>query len=313
MALASRAVELWGITTVMGNTSLDKIQRNARYLCEVAGRADDVPVYAGCPRPLMSWTNYDPARTSSAFGYVESIHGSTGMGNILFPEPARPLETQHAVSFLVETLRQQGRGAGGPGGGGGSSSRRPVTILATGPLTNLATALVMAPDIRASIDRIVVLGGAMGVGNITPAAEFNFFVDPHAAAVVFDSGIQIAMIGLDVTRQVPVTPAFVQKLREQRTKVSETLVDIIESRPPDHYEPGMTTAVLHDPCVVGYLLAPELFQGRPAYVTVETNPGPCLGRSTVHFSSPQPPNAFVLERIDAVGFYELMLGLLSNY
>lgn len=297
MAMASPAIQLLGISTVVGNTSLSKIQRNARYLCELAGRAD-VPVFAGCPRPLMSWTHYDDPRTSEAFSYVAHIHGATGLGNHPLTEPHHPLQLVHAVSFLIETL---------------SKVSEKITLLATGPLTNIAAALIQAPEIRRNLERIILMGGVRGVGNITPSAEHNFFVDPHAASIVFDAGVPVVMSGLDLTRQVPVTPELMERLRSQKTQVSQALVEIIESRPSNHFEPGMTVSVLHDPTVVVYLLRPDLFKGREAYVSIDTNAGASMGRSNVYFSSSEPSNAFVLEEVNLEGFYDVMLDLLSSY
>lgn len=297
MALASPRVTLLGITTVVGNTSLAHIQRNARYLCELTSRSD-VKVFAGCPRPLLSWTHYDHARTSIAFDYVQHIHGESGLGSIAFPDPQHPLETQHAVTFLVDTLR---------------STTDPITLLATGPLTNIATALIMAPDIRSKIERLIIMGGSGSHGNTTPAAEHNFFVDPHAASLVFDAGIPIVLSGLDLTRRLTVTSDFLDSLRSLGAPAVNTLVDIIESRPQAHFEPGLERNVLHDPTVVGFLLAPELFKGRPAHVEIETNAGSCLGRSTIDFFLRKAPNAFVLEEVEVDTFYAYILSLLKRY
>ena len=189
LALAApEELEVLGIVAVAGNLPLAATERNARRVCELAGRID-TPVYAGCARPLL--------RPLATAGH---IHGETGHDRLLLPEPTMPLQTQHGVDFLVETLRAAEAGT--------------ITVCALGPLTNIAMALVKAPEIAGKIGQLVVMGGAcFELGNVTPAAEFNIHIDPEAAAIVLASGIPITMIPLDVTHQVLATPHRLDALR----------------------------------------------------------------------------------------------------
>src|SRR5215469_8470877 len=182
LALAApEELELLGIVAVAGNLPLASTERNARRVCELAGR-NDMPVYAGCARPLLR-----PLATA------EHIHGETDRDRLLLPEPTMPLQGRHGVDYLIEMLR--------------AAEPAPITLCALGPLTNIAMALVKAPDIAGRIGELVIMGGAcLEPGNVTPAAEFNIHVDPHAAAIIVDSGIPITMLPLDVTHQLLSTP-----------------------------------------------------------------------------------------------------------
>ncbi|MGB8622297.1 MAG: nucleoside hydrolase, partial [Paracoccaceae bacterium] len=181
LALASPdELELLGITAVAGNVPLALTQKNARIVCELAGKAD-VKVFAGCDKPL-----------NRALVTAEHVHGKTGLDGPTLPDPAMPLQESHAVEFLIDTLRREPAGS--------------VTLCPLGPLTNIATALRNAPDIAGRIGRIVLMGGAyFEVGNITPTAEFNIYVDPEAAEIVFKSGAPITVMPLDVTHKALVT------------------------------------------------------------------------------------------------------------
>ncbi len=173
LALASPEIEVLGLVAVAGNLPLAVTERNTRAIVELAGRPE-IPVYAGCPRPMGR-----PLLTA------ERVHGDTGLGGLALPPPAIAARPEHGVDFLIETLRQAAPGS--------------ITLCALGPLTNIAVALVMAPEIAAGIAELVLMGGAARVpGNVTPAAEFNIHVDPYAAALVFDSGLPITMVPLDV-------------------------------------------------------------------------------------------------------------------
>jgi purine nucleosidase len=316
MAMAVPERICWlGITTAAGNTALIHIQENARKICELAGRTD-IPVFAGCPRPLMSWTHYEEApegvtegapegisggtpETDQNFAYVKTIHGNTGLGGQALPTPQLPLQKEHAVFFIVRALRAR---------------LEPVTLIATGSLTNIAMALVIAPDLVSKIDRLILMGGAGSIGNITPAAEHNFYVDPHAASIVFKAGIPLVMSHLDVTRKILAHVGLLQRIRALGSPTACAIADIIESRPKGHYEPGMTEGVLHDPTTVGYLLRPELFEAEKAFVWIETAPGPNLGHSSIDWGGTTAPcNAVVLKDVDVSAFEQLMLDLLARY
>lgn len=301
MALPEQ-IDLLGVTTAVGNTALRHVQNNARKICELAGRLD-IKVFAGCPRPFMSWTHYDEAQEEMDpnFSYVKSLHGDTGMGGTPLPNPTHPLEEKDAVNFIIDTLRE---------------ASHPLTIIATGALTNLGAAFVMAPDIVSKINKIIIMGGVRGIGNITPAAEHNFYVDPLAASIVFKAGVKIVLSTLDLTRKVLAHPGWLKEVRALGSTAAQAIADIIESRPKGHYEPGMSESVLHDPTTVGYLLKPDIFSGREAYVDICTTPGPNLGRSTVDWEgafSGKPPQTFVLTDLDVPAFYALMTSLLARY
>ncbi|PSR14901.1 nucleoside hydrolase [filamentous cyanobacterium CCP3] len=274
--------DLLGITTVAGNVPLALTAANARRICHLAQRTD-VPVYAGCPRPLLR-----------SLVTAEDIHGSTGLGEGWLPAPTMPLQTQHAVTFLIEQL---------------TTAAAPITLATLGPLTNLAVALIQCPAIARGIHQVVMMGGALGPGNITPAAEFNLYVDPHAAKVVVDAGLPLTMLGLDVTHQVLTTPDRLAALENLDTPVGKAAADLL--RPygqTDCDRHNLDAPPLHDPCVIAYLLRPDLFTGRPMRLAVETEGTLCLGRTVANaYPSPtNPANATVIETADAEGIYALL-------
>jgi purine nucleosidase len=286
LAFASPELHLLGITTVAGNVPLALTQTNARRICELAKRTE-IPVYAGCPRPLLR-----PLETAAA------IHGETGLQGIELPEPQMPLQPQHAVDFLIETLM---------------AAADQVTIATLGPLTNLAVALIQAPQIAGKISELVLMGGAIGHGNVTPTAEFNIYVDPHAAHVVFSSGIKLTMIGLDVTHQVLTTPARQEAIRSINTPVGKTATALLESYGEvDRQRYGLAGSPLHDPCVIAYVLHPELFTCRAGRVAIETTSALTLGQTVVDFRSPLLPNASVACGVDAPAIYQLLIDRLSR-
>jgi purine nucleosidase len=286
LALASpAALELLGIVAVAGNLPLDETLRNAQQVCELAG-CPDIPVYAGCARPLLR-----PLATAAA------IHGERLGDRLGLPEPAIPLPSQHGVEFIVETLR-----AAAPGS---------VTLCALGPLTDIAMALVQAPDTAARIGELVILGGAaFELGNITPVAEFNIHVDPHAAAIVLESGVPITMIPLDVTHQVLSTPPRIAQLRALKNRCGPTvalLLDQFEAARTGRFgERGMA---LHDPCAVAYLLRPDLFRGRKVNVVVETASPLTLGMTVVDWwgVSGRTANTTFMTEVEAAALYQLLI------
>ncbi|HEY9647221.1 MAG TPA: nucleoside hydrolase [Chroococcidiopsis sp.] len=283
LAFASPELQLLGITTVAGNVPLNLTQKNARRICELANRAY-VPVYAGCPRPLLR-----------GLETAEHVHGTTGLQGANLPEvPQVPLQPQHGVDFLIETLM---------------GAIYPVTVATLGPLTNLAIALIKEPRIAPKIDELVFMGGAIGQGNVTPSAEFNIFVDPHAAQVVFSSGIPLTMIGLDITHQVLSTPARLDLLRAIGTPVSQAAADMLAFYGAEEViRLGLPGSPLHDPCVIAYLIDPDLFTAEPLYVEVETISDRTLGRTIVdiHRASGRPPNMTVVRTVNADGVYQLL-------
>ncbi|MBD0334805.1 MAG: nucleoside hydrolase [Cyanobacteria bacterium Co-bin13] len=289
LALASpEDLNLLGITTVAGNVPLSLTQQNALKICELAGRPE-LPVFAGCPRPLLR-----PLLTA------EHVHGTTGLEGVTFPNPSRAIQPQHGVAFLIERLTQ---------------TQQPITLATLGPLTNIAVALIQEPAIAHQIDRIVVMGGAITQGNVTPAAEFNIYVDPQAAQVVFEAGLDLTLISLDVTHQVLTTPERLDQIRALNTPVSAAAASLLAyygTADAERY--GLPGAPLHDPCVIAYLLAPHLFSGRALRVDIEVNSCLTLGQTLVDRwqSTGQPPNAQVIEQVDADGVYDLLINRLAK-
>lgn len=290
LALASPELEVLGITAVAGNVPLSSTARNARMVLELAGRTD-VPVFAGAIRPLLR-----PLLTA------ESVHGKTGLEGPQLPEPTMSLAAGDAVDFIVRTLRERPAGS--------------VTLCPLGPLTNIGLALVRAPDIAARIREIVMMGGAHAEGgNITPAAEFNVHVDPHAAQLVFGSGAPIVMMPLDVTHQVLSTPARVAAIRDLGNRAGIAVAALLSSL--DHLVAdrfGSHGQPLHDPCVIAYLLRPELFGGRHINVEVETCSELTLGMTVADWwrVTGRKPNAMFMRSVDADGFYALLTERLAR-
>lgn len=283
-------LEVLGIIAVAGNLPLAQTERNARRVCELAGRRD-VPVFAGCARPLLR-----PLATA------ERIHAETDRERLLLPEPTMPLQAQHGVDFLIETLRSAEPGA--------------ITLCALGPLTNIAMALVKAPDVAAKIRELVVMGGAcFELGNVTPAAEFNIHLDPHAAAIVIDSGVPITMIPLDVTLQVLSTPPRVAALRALGNRCGVAVAALLTSFEENrrmHF--GAHARALHDPSVIAYLLHPTLYQGREVNVAIETESLLTMGMTVVDWwaVTGRKANARFMTAVDAAGFYELLTEKLAR-
>ena len=286
---AADRLDILGITTVAGNVPLALTEKNARKLRELAGR-EDVPVMAGCERPFLR-----------KLVTAEYIHGETGLDGADLPEPRLPLDPRHGVDFIIETLLKEEPGT--------------VTLCPTGPLTNIAMAFVRAPQIVPRVKEIVLMGGGWAEGNVTPVAEFNIYVDPHAAAVVFDSGIQITMLGLDVTHKALVGEAHLRQWRALGTPVGDAaagLLDFYSRYDRERY--GVPGAPLHDPCVIAYLLAPELFSGRMCNVMIETGSELTMGQTVIDWwrVTDRPANAHVITDIDADGFFALLLSALKT-
>lgn len=277
-------IDLLGITAVAGNVPLDLTQKNARIVCELVGRTD-IPVYAGCDAPLKR-----------ALVTAEHVHGKTGLDGPQLDDPTMPLSEGHAVDFIIDTLRAQDAGT--------------VTLCPLGPLTNIATALEKAPDIAERIQEIVLMGGAyFQVGNITPAAEFNIYVDPEAADIVFQSGVPIVVLPLDVTHKALTTAPRVQAFRDlgnEAGRMTAEWTDFFERFDKEKY--GSAGAPLHDPCVIAYVLKPELFSGRHVNVEIETQSELTLGMTVADWwrVTDRPANALFIGDIDVDGFFGLI-------
>ena len=291
LALASPdEVELLGVTAVAGNVPLPLTQRNARIVCELAGRTD-IPVFAGCDTPL-----------SRKLVTAEHVHGKTGLDGPQLPDPTMPLQDQHGVDFIIDTIRAHPDGT--------------VTLCPLGPLTNIATALQRAPDVAPRVQEIVLMGGAyFQVGNITPSAEFNIYVDPDAADIVFRSGIPLTVMPLDVTHKALVTAPRVEAFRTMGTEVGRMVAewtDFFERFDKEKY--GSAGAPLHDPCVIAYLIRPDLFSGRRINVEIETGSELTLGMTVADWwrVADCAPNAMFMGDVDADGFFALLTERLAR-
>jgi purine nucleosidase len=285
LALASPAeLEVLGIVAVAGNVPLALTQRNARIVCELAGRPE-VPVYAGCERPMHR-----------SLVTAEYIHGKTGLDGPVLPEPTMPLQPQHGVDYLVDTLRRAEDGG--------------ITLCTLGPLTNIGMALVKAPNIAPKVREIVMMGGAyFEVGNTTPAAEFNIYVDPHAADLVLRSGIPVTIIPLDVSHKALTTAPHIARFRALGTRCGRAVAEMLEFFERHDVEKyGADGGPLHDPGVIAYLLRPELYSGRKVNVEIETASPLTLGMTVADWwrVTDRPPNAQFMNDVDADGFYDLL-------
>ena len=291
LAFAARdELEIVGITAVAGNVPLELTERNARLMCDVGGR-DDVYVYAGCSRPMVR-----------SLVTAEKVHGRTGIDGIEITQPSRPLESQHAVDFIVDVLL--------------ASEDGPVTLVPTGPLTNIAMAIIKEPAILDAVDQIVLMGGAMREGgNHSPSAEFNMLVDPHAAKVVFECGTPIVAMGLDVTHQVLASKERIARIREVgNASATATAVMLEFFNRHDTAKYKSLGAPLHDPCTVAYLLKPGLFELKKCNISVETESELTAGHTAVDFwgVTGKPANAEWAFGVDADGFYDLLTEYLGK-
>ncbi|EYD73773.1 nucleoside hydrolase [Limimaricola hongkongensis] len=282
LALASPELQVLGLTAVAGNVPLDLTQRNARQVVELAGR--DTPVFAGCAAPIAR-----PLVTA------EHVHGKTGLDGITLPDPSLPLQEQDGVDFIIDTLRRE--------------PENTVTLCPLGPLTNIATAFRRAPDIVARVQRIVLMGGGFFEGgNITPAAEFNIYVDPEAASEVFACGRPITVLPLDATHKALTSKDWIARMRGMGRigEVVASWTDFFERFDTEKY--GSEGAPLHDPCVIAWLLRPDLFSGREINVEIETGSELTLGMTVADWwgVTDRPRNALFLGDVDRDGLFDLL-------
>lgn len=285
---APTELEMLGVTTVAGNVPLDKTTSNALQLRELAGVT--VPIYQGCSRPLVN-----------ELVTAEYVHGESGLDGPDLPSPHRSVESQHAVDYLVEAVR---------------SAAEPITICVLGPMTNAAMALIKAPDITAGIDQFVIMGGSFAAGgNYTAAAEFNIFVDPHAAHVVFTSGVPLVVMPLDVTHQAQAVPRRVAPLSKLDTPVGRSVTKMLEFVERYDIAHGFEGFPLHDPTVIAYLLEPELFGFRSGRISVILDSGPDHGRTVGNWNTgpSNPANGKVAFEIDADRYFELISERLATF
>lgn len=288
LAHGSPEIELCAITTVAGNQTLDKTTYNARRVATLAG-IRDVPIAAGCDTPLL--------RELVTAG---EIHGETGLDGATWPEPTVPVVPDHAVDVIIDQVMAA------PG---------EITLVPVGPLTNIALAMRREPRIVERVREVVLMGGAAGRGNVTPAAEFNIYVDPEAAAIVFDADWPLTMVGLDLTHQAEAVPSVTERIRSLGTPLATVLSDALAFFEARYREEGRDRHVpVHDPCAVARVIRPELVECVDALVQIETRGRWTSGMTIVDFK-PDPPRAFnsrVALKLDREGFWDVVIDALDR-
>ncbi len=289
LAAASPAIELVAITTVAGNQTLELTSLNARRVCSVA-RIHDVPIAAGCDRPL-----------ERALLVAADIHGASGLDGVDWDEPTVPLDPRHGVDLIIESA-----GADQP----------PLTVVAVGPLTNVATALRRAPEIAGRIERIAIMGGAIGLGNTTPSAEFNIYVDPEAANEVLAAGIPITLVPLEVTHTALATESVLARIAALDTSVARMSVALMRFFAETYLRVfGFDAPAVHDPCAVASVIDAAIVPARRMNVAVDTTSSLSLGRTVcdVHGKTGRAPNADVGMRLEVDRFWDEMIAALATY
>ncbi|MEG1438921.1 MAG: pyrimidine-specific ribonucleoside hydrolase RihA [Hafnia sp.] len=284
LALASPELELKAVTTSAGNQTPDKTLRNALRILTLLQRSD-IPVAGGAVKPLMR-----------ELIIADNVHGESGLDGPDLPEPNFAPQTCNAVELIAQTLR---------------ASQQPVTVVATGPLTNIALLLTSHPELHAKISRIVIMGGAAMLGNWTPAAEFNIYVDPEAAEIVFQSGLPIVMAGLDVTHRAQIMSEDIERFRHLGNPVADVVADLLDFFMEYHKQEkwGFQGAPLHDPCTIAWLIKPEIFTCVDRWVGVETQGKYTQGMTVVDYYSltANQPNTTVMMDVDRQAFVDLLV------
>lgn len=290
LALASPELDVKAITASAGNQTPDKTLRNVLRMLTLLGR-QDIPVAGGARKPLMR-----------ELIIADNVHGESGLDGPALPEPDFAPQTCTAVELMASTLR---------------ASPQPITLVATGPQTNVALLLNSHPELHDKIARIVMMGGAMVLGNWQPAAEFNIYVDPEAAEIVFQSGIPVVMAGLDVTHRAQIHGLDIERFRQLGNPVATIVAELLDFFMEYHKDAkwGFTGAPLHDPCTIAWLLKPELFTSVERWVGVETQGKYTQGMTVVdyYFLTGNQPNTTVLLDVDREGFVDLLAERLAFY
>lgn len=290
LALAGPELKVLAVTTSAGNQTPDKTLNNALRILTLLGR-DDIPVAAGAPKPL-----------ARELIIADNVHGESGLDGPKLPDPAFAPQAMTGIELMARCLRE---------------SPEPVTLVPTGPLTNIALLLAAHPELKPRIARIVLMGGAAGAGNWTPAAEFNIYVDPEAADMVFKSGIPITMCGLDVTHEAQVMDEDIERVRAITNPVAQCVAGLLDFFMIYHRDPkwGFAGAPLHDPCTIAWLLNPALFHGVECRVDIETSGEHTVGMTVVdrYGLTGKPANALVLLGLDRPGFIDLLVTRLRAF
>ena len=288
LAAINPKIELLGITVVAGNQKLEKTVNNALKVCNHLNL--DVPVYSGMSRPMIREQLI-----------ADDIHGETGLDGPKFEELKIKAEDKHAVNFIIDTLM---------------NSDEKITLVPTGPLTNIGMAIRFEPRIIEKINRIVLMGGSYQLGNMTPAAEFNILADPDAAHIVFSSGVKIVMMGLDLTRQASATKEVVEKIKSLNNKASKLFVDLMEffaASQKNVY--GWSAPPVHDPTTIAYIIDPECIEVKPMFCEIELWSEKSYGRTLCDYFGilKKEPNVDVAVKLDFDKFWNLVYENLKLY
>lgn len=290
LACASPSLAIKAVTTSAGNQTPEKTLNNALRILTLLGRSD-IPVAGGALKPLMR-----------ELIIADNVHGETGLDGPTLPDPSFAPQTEHAVELMANILRQ---------------SEQPVTLVPTGPLTNIALLLATHRELIPKIQEIVLMGGGAETGNWSPAAEFNIYVDPEAAKVVFQSGIPITMCGLDVTHRAQIMDEDIERIRKIDNPIAGVVAELLDFFMIYHRDPkwGLEGAPLHDPCTIAWLLAPELFKAQTCWVGIETQGEYTRGMTVVdrYQLTNQPANATVLFDVERQGFVDLLVERLHYF
>ena len=290
LAGAQKEFEILGITTVAGNSPVDNTTRNALIITQIAGL--DIPVYRGMDRPMVR---------EPYFAGGEVVHGKSGLEGPVLPPLEREAEREHAVDFIIETVK---------------ANKGEVTLVPTGPLTNIGMAFRKAPEIIPWVREISLMGGAINEGNVTPSAEFNIFFDPEAADIVFSAGIPTFIAPLELTHQAIVGPKELDKIRELNSTISKFVVDLLEFYTRFHKRRyHMEGGPLHDPCAVLYLMRPDLIKTKKMFVQIETKGELTAGRTVCDIwgVTGKDPNIDVGVKLDHQGFILELVNALKVY
>ncbi|EKO3638122.1 pyrimidine-specific ribonucleoside hydrolase RihA [Vibrio metschnikovii] len=290
LACASPSLAIKAVTTSAGNQTPEKTLNNALRILTLLGRSD-IPVAGGALKPLMR-----------ELIIADNVHGESGLDGPTLPDPSFAPQAEHAVELMANILRQ---------------SDQPVTLVPTGPLTNIALLLATHRDLIPKIEEIVLMGGGAETGNWSPAAEFNIYVDPEAAKLVFQSGIPITMCGLDVTHRAQIMDEDIERIRKIDNPIAGVVAELLDFFMIYHRDPkwGLAGAPLHDPCTIAWLLAPELFKAQRCWVGIETQGEYTQGMTVVdrYQLTNHPANATVLFDVDRQGFVDLLVERLHYF
>jgi len=284
LALASpKEIDLLAVTCVVGNVALEQTFKNARRLCAWAKRPN-LPVLAGCSRPIMG-----------SFTHKSSVHGDDGLGDVDIPYlDDAPLTAAHAVDFILDEVRR---------------NPNEITLCVIGPMTNIALTIAKDPQTMRQVKEIIFMGGAaFTAGNVNPCAEFNIFVDPHAAHIVFGSGIRLTMFGLDATRHAIVPQQFLANLSVSDAPFAKMAAAMMSAY-------VKSDRLLHDPCVIAHIIDPEIFRGSEVYLEVVTQPGPTFGQTVAYEGrhlKDRATNAYLITHVDTARLFNVLESRLSN-